>query len=779
MLKKKRILYFFVLVIALSTPFNNCSSGGRNSAPDANVISSEPNTDNGKGDGENTNPEIDQRDEQMRIYGKASPLEVQNVYAKEKYSCIIDFNNLVRCWGTIDYLLGFRKILATEIENLGQVKFLSLGIRHACAITLDDKIKCWGSNESGQLGNNEISSQNTTVKNGQISEVVAIDKAKSVAVGKDHTCAITMDDKVKCWGNNLYGQLGDGSNTSSVSPVDVVQLGAVKAISLEAYYSCAITMDDKVKCWGNNYSGQLGNGTRQNTNVPGFVANLESVTSMVAGEQHVCVINSENLVKCWGQNGNGQLGRNDIIYTERYSSSSFYPVEVKNLNSVKKLALGRSHTCAITVDNKVKCWGRSDLIGNNSISAISLVAEVLDLDFAKSIALGSDHSCAINQDNRIRCWGNNNFFQQGHNSVTNSLLPTKLSVINNFKTIASGEDSLCYITNESLVKCLGRGYAGQLGDGNRSDSLVSPVDVKDLGPVKAITAGSYFYCAINKDDLVKCWGSNSGGELGDKTKNDAKVPVDVFALGRVKAISAGYNHVCAITENNHVKCWGANSDGQLGNRTNLNTSEPVDVEDLQDVKAIAVGASHSCVIDSLDKVKCWGAYGISVKSDVPVEIAGLQNVKVLSASHSHHTCALDNLGKVKCWGSNSYGQLGDGSMKSSDQPVNTSGLDPVKSIFVKSSRTCVVTNRNKTKCWGNSFYDGLTKTNSIVRPREIILNEDEIFNSKDIFVTNKMIFILDFNGQVYYMGKPHNSYRAPAGVVTNIQFRGADLNSYY
>lgn len=83
------------------------------------------------------------------------------------------------------------------------------------------------------------------------------------------------------------------------------------------------------------------------------------------------------------------------------------------------------------------------------------------------------------------------------------------------------------------------------------------------------------------------------------------------------------------------------------------------------------------------------------------------------------------------------------------------------------------------KCWGYSFYSGLTKTYSIIRTREIILNEDEIFKSKEIFVTNKIIFILDFKGQVYYMGKPQNSYRAPAGVVTDVQFRGADLDSYY
>ena len=355
--------------------------------------------------------------------------------------------------------------------------------------------------------------------------VPAVPKAVAISAGGMHSCALTPAGGVECWGDNEYGQLGDGTTTDSTTPVKVTGLSSgVVAIDNGFYFSCALTGAGGVKCWGNNEYGQLGDGTLTNRTTPVNVTGLNSgVAEVLATSALACVRTTTGGVKCWGVNAYGTLG--DGTTTNRPS-----PVNVIGLSS--------------------------------GVTAISGGA-------------GGAHVCALTTSGGAKCWGYNGSGQLGDGTLTDRFTPVNVTGLSaGVTSLAPGGFHTCAIASGGAVKCWGSGQPGSLGNGLYADSS-TPVDVVGLNGVTSLTSGDYHSCAITAAGAVMCWGANHNlGALGNGSGQNSAVPVladymfaPVHLTSGVVSVSGGFAHALALTGTGEVKSWGRNYEGQLGNGT--------------------------------------------------------------------------------------------------------------------------------------------------------------------------------------------------------------------
>ncbi len=313
---------------------------------------------------------------------------------------------------------------------------LAAGLHFTCAILTDASVKCWGHGNFGQLGYGDTEWIGDDELPSSVGVVDLGDAAVKLTAGSNHACALTDQQTVRCWGDNDEGQLGYGNTVAigddeAPSTAGTVSLGGpVASISAAGSSTCALLESGAVRCWGFN-DGRLGLGHTDNIGddeLPSSVDPLslgdDPVVELVRGAFHGCVRYADGTIRCWGHNNYGQLG---YANTTRIGDDEL-PIDVGTVDvgaSVDGLVLGRVSTCA-RIGNALKCWGYGGSGSNGYGSPDDLGDDEVPASYG-SFDLGFDlvglsegslgqHNCA-HDGATIRCWGANEYGQLGYGDI--------------------------------------------------------------------------------------------------------------------------------------------------------------------------------------------------------------------------------------------------------------------------------------------------------------------------------------------------------------------------
>ncbi|MCA9713716.1 MAG: hypothetical protein KC468_03365 [Myxococcales bacterium] len=450
----------------------------------------------------------------------------------------------------------------------------------------------------------------------------------AIAAGDEHSCAISEEGELRCWGNGRYGRLGYGGMFGSICE------------SSGDEFTCV----SRPQCC-------VGDDETPTSEVP--IVLLSAVARVSAGVEHTCAILDEGELRCWGRNVTGQLGLAEGAFF--YVGDDESPVAVPPIDvgaPALDVAAGGAHTCAVLEGGALRCWGSNErgLLGHGDTSfsacaqfddykcftdpaccvgddELPSAREPVELGGAAiSVAASAVHTCAVLEGGALRCWGDDSFGQLGYGGASGSLC---LDAEMRFSCDA---DPSCCVGDDEVP------------------AAVEPVSVG--GAVVQVSTGSAYSsagelmtahtCAVLEGGALRCWGDNAYGQLGyghtDSIGDDER-PGDVDVVdvgGPVVQVAAGASHTCALLEGGDVRCWGDNSSGQLGlgHKFSVGDDEPPSA-----APPVNLGGA---------------ATQIAVGGGPPFWYGG--------APRFGHACALLEDGAVRCWGGGTVnnGQLGYG-----------------------------------------------------------------------------------------------------------------------
>ncbi|MEZ4867554.1 MAG: C13 family peptidase [Caldilineaceae bacterium] len=437
---------------------------------------------------------------------------------------------------------------SASLQNITQI---ALGYAHTCALAQNGNVFCWGRNNSGELGNNSTTNSAIPV------QVQGLNiAAEQITAGAAHTCALLSSGRVKCWGKNFDGQLGNGNAGDSVIPVDATVFPTT-TVAIEAgdNQTCAVINSERPFCWG-HYSTSLGS------------QEISGVSQITAGHYFACALFSSGGVKCWGFGEYGKLGNGS-------TQGSSMPVDVTGLTSnVRMITAGTDHACAALTDRSVKCWGRNNYgqLGDGLATDQYMPVEVANLrSTVSSIRTGRSHTCALLDDGGVQCWGENAAGQLGNGMIMRSNTPVDVSGLNTgVIAIDVGGDHACALLNNETVKCWGDNRSGQIGPGQdyytTPITISMPLEISDQWlPVSTLNAptGRSGHSALWTGSEMLIWGGETaeGGFATTNTGGRYNPATDTWQpISTVNAPSKRRFHT-AIWTGTEMIVWG----GEAGN----------------------------------------------------------------------------------------------------------------------------------------------------------------------------------------------------------------------
>jgi alpha-tubulin suppressor-like RCC1 family protein len=374
--------------------------------------------------------------------------------------------------------------------------------------------------------------------------------AIQIATNDLDTCALLYSATVRCWGDNEWGQLGNGTTESSNVPVTVSGISDADDISA----GCALLSGGGVECWGDSSEGGLGDGTSTGPETcsyydfpcstkPVQVSGITNATQ-VAG---TCALLSSGSVECWGINDEGQLGDGTTTGPEECDGSAGYdpcsttPVQVSGITDATSITYGNGHVCALLSGGSIDCWGWGGFgdLGNDTAESSDIPVAVSGITNAIQVSAGAQHTCALLFGGGLKCWGENEFGELGDDTTESSDIPVAVSGITNAIQVSAGQQLTCALLSSGTVECWGSSLEGGLGNGSDTGPekcsgaydpcSTRPIQVSGITDATAISS-SNDTCALLSTRSIDCWGFGGFGNLGDGTTKNSDVPVAVTGI---------------------------------------------------------------------------------------------------------------------------------------------------------------------------------------------------------------------------------------------------------
>jgi alpha-tubulin suppressor-like RCC1 family protein len=351
---------------------------------------------------------------------------------------------------------------------------VTAGLVHTCALAVDGSAWCWGRGATGALGLD-------TLISAPVPRAVATRLTfTSITAGEEHTCATTVAGEVYCWGQGSRGKLGTGFLGTAASPALIPLLGdsLFLRVSAGGGHTCGLTTNHDISCWGRGNHGELGTGQLQDVHRPRATipARPQGVPyrDVSAGLHHTCALDAEGVTLCWGWGHHGQLGVGSNV-------TLGFPERVRDVPAFTSISAGREHTCALSADGTAWCWGRGDFgqLGDGTGTSRPAPVRVAGEVRFTAISAGYEHTCAIARDGAAWCWGEGSRGRLGSGDATGGpqTRPVRVAGNSRFQSIAAGGQHSCAVSTELRVSCWGFGGFGQLGAGALADRYApEPVD---------------------------------------------------------------------------------------------------------------------------------------------------------------------------------------------------------------------------------------------------------------------------------------------------------------
>lgn len=614
------------------------------------------------------------------------------VAAGLNFSCALLADGQVLCWGANDAGQLGRGSMANPVPNpylpaqvmdLEPAVAIEAGARFACAIMVGGAVRCWGRNDSGQLGSGEIGSPQPRPV-----PVVGLSGAVQISAGLAHTCARLADGAIRCWGRNDVGQLGNGTESAlEPLPQQVRAITAADDLDVNFEYTCAV-QTGRLFCWGAPpWPADAATGVL--SAVPLQVPGIADAQDVAAGYLHMCVRRLGGTVECFGANSLGELGRGTA--GERQGVAA-----VVGLRDAVQLVAGGLFTCAVRTTGTLECWGFNSrgALGGGRETPARQPEIVPGLEGVVEVAGGNAITCARTSGGAVYCWGDSSRGGAGRGARAGSHVPGPVIGITQAIDIAVGESDACAVLATGEVAC----WSGA--------TTLTPTMFGMPAPAAAVTLGSQHACALLIDGTVACWGDNNQGQVGTGTVGGyVQDPQRVAGLSDVTVLDAQANTTCAARAGGDVLCWGLLFERLIpqipGPWPPQYVPTPTRRFTLEGITSLGVQLVHVSALAG-GRVSRWLVTIPGVLHGGLEPLFGTQDIATHLAADLAHACAVTDNGEAWCWGYNYNYQVGPQTETDLSRPQPVYGLGQVADVGTGNLHSCAVLASGRVACWGSN-----------------------------------------------------------------------------